>query len=123
MNNLHLVEQLERRFGYRELPETAKMQFDNTTQGTEELLDDWVDMVLTLAGKTFRELLEDYTINESINKCCHRVRDKESGESVANMRPTTIEEALDKVKWAVYTHTLMYGNSRRLASYGIGSDN
>ncbi|KAH3816074.1 hypothetical protein DPMN_117582 [Dreissena polymorpha] len=46
---------------------------------------------------------------------CHGLNDKEAGDNVANTRPKAIEEAIDKVKWAVHTHGLMFGRSRSIS--------
>jgi hypothetical protein len=36
-----LILKIEKRFGFRELPETAQVQFNNARQTPEELLEDW----------------------------------------------------------------------------------
>jgi hypothetical protein len=49
-----LIMKIEKRFGFRELPETAQVQFNNAHQTPEELLEDWADRVLSLATRAFR---------------------------------------------------------------------
>jgi hypothetical protein len=49
-----LILKLEKRFGCRELPETAQVQFNNARQTPEELLDDWADRILSLATRASR---------------------------------------------------------------------
>jgi hypothetical protein len=46
---MDLIQKLEKRFGFRELPETAQVQFNNARQTPDELLEDWADRVLSLA--------------------------------------------------------------------------
>ena len=46
-----LILKLEKLFGFRELPETAQIQFNKARQTPEELLEDWADRVLSLANK------------------------------------------------------------------------
>jgi hypothetical protein len=46
---MDLIRKLEKRFGFRELPETAQVQFNNARQTPDELLEDWADRVLSLA--------------------------------------------------------------------------
>ena len=46
MAYMDLIRKLEKRFGFRELPETAQVQFNNARQTPEELMEDWVDRVL-----------------------------------------------------------------------------
>ncbi|KAH3722382.1 hypothetical protein DPMN_065340 [Dreissena polymorpha] len=92
---VNIVEKLVLRFGYKELPETAKIKFSNATQTHDETIDDWADRFLTLATKAFRHLPANY-MNEQVVLCfCHGLNDKEAGESVVNMRPKSIEEAIN----------------------------
>ncbi|KAH3797518.1 hypothetical protein DPMN_151099 [Dreissena polymorpha] len=107
-----VVDKLERRFGYRDLPETARVTFCSARQGEEESVDDWADRVLTLAGKAYRDLPEAYMLQESILRFCMGAREKEAGEQVINQRPVSIEQAIDKLKWAIHTHGLMYGRPK-----------
>jgi hypothetical protein len=51
-----LIMKIEKRFGFRELPETAQVQFSNARQ----TLEDWADRVLSLATRAFRELQEKH---------------------------------------------------------------
>jgi hypothetical protein len=48
-----LIRKLEKRIGFRELPETAQVQFNNARQTPDELLEDWADRVLSLATRAF----------------------------------------------------------------------
>ena len=48
-----LIIKLEKRFGFRELPETAQVQFSNARQTPDELLEDWADRILSLATRFF----------------------------------------------------------------------
>jgi hypothetical protein len=49
MAYMDLIQKLEKRFRFRELPETAQVQSNNARQTPEELLEDWADRVLSLA--------------------------------------------------------------------------
>jgi hypothetical protein len=44
---MDLIRKLEKRFGFRELPETAQVQFNNARQTPDELPEDWADRVLS----------------------------------------------------------------------------
>lgn len=55
-----LISKLEKRFGFRELPETALVQFSNACQTPEKLLEEWADRVLSLATRAFGELPESH---------------------------------------------------------------
>jgi hypothetical protein len=112
-----LIEKMERRFGYQELPETAMIKFSNAGQEKNELLDEWADRILTLATKAFRNLPDEHMNSQAILRFCHGLNDKAAGESAANMRPRTMDDAIDKVKWAKYTRGLVY-NKRETVSKG-----
>ncbi|KAH3824087.1 hypothetical protein DPMN_125915 [Dreissena polymorpha] len=107
LNYLEVVKRLERRFGYRDLTEAARVTFSSARQGDDESVDDWADRVLTLEGKEYRDLPEAYMLQESILRFCMGARDKEAGELVIYQRPASIEQAIDKLKSAV--HGIMYG--------------
>ncbi|KAH3794884.1 hypothetical protein DPMN_148422 [Dreissena polymorpha] len=68
---------------------------------------------MTLATKAFRDLPEDYMYSQVIQRFCHGCINKEAGEVAANARPSTMEAAVDKVKWAVHTHTAVHGRAKR----------
>ena len=53
-----LMSRLEKRFGVKELAETAQARFQQATQVSGESLEDWADRVLTLATKAFKTLPE-----------------------------------------------------------------
>jgi hypothetical protein len=60
MSYMDLIRKLEKRFGFRELPEMAQVQFNNARQTPEELLEDCADRVLSLATRAFRDLPETH---------------------------------------------------------------
>jgi hypothetical protein len=55
-----IIEKLEKRFGFQDVPEMSMIQFNNCKQDKHETLEDWADRVLSLANKAFRELPEAY---------------------------------------------------------------
>jgi hypothetical protein len=63
---MDLIQKLEKRFGFRELPETAQIQFNNARQTPDELLEDWADRVLSLATRAFRDLPETHMYQQAV---------------------------------------------------------
>ena len=108
-----LVRKLEKRFGFKELPETAQVQFNNARQNPEESLEDWADRVLTLATKAFRNLPEPHMYQQAILKLCQGAADKEAGSYASNVRPANMEDAMDKMRWYHYNHQAIYGRQSR----------
>jgi hypothetical protein len=103
-----LILKLEKRFGFRELPETAQVQFNNARQTPEELLEDWADRILSLATRAFRELPEKHMYQQAIVRFCQGAADKEAGSYASNIRPKNIEEAIDEMRWHQHNHQAIY---------------
>lgn len=106
-----VIQKMEKRFGYQELPETSQMRFDNAMQKSGESVDDWADRVLSLASMAFREDVSDaHMSRQVIMRFCQGCIDKDAGKDAATSRPETLEEAMDRVK--VYQHTVkaIYGH-------------
>ena len=74
-----LIWKLEKRFGFRELPETAQVQFNNARQTPDELLEDWADRVLSLATRAFRDLPETHMYQQAVVRLCQGAADNEAG--------------------------------------------
>ena len=108
-----LLKKFERRFGFKEIPETAQISFQSSRQSSDEILDDWADRVMNLATMAFRNLPDDYMYQQAILRFCHGCVDKDAGEGVANTRPNTMEDAIDRVKWAIHTRSAVHGRARR----------
>jgi hypothetical protein len=96
---MNLIRKLEKRFGFRELPETTQVQFNNARQTPDELLEDWADRVLSLATRAFRDLPETHMYQQAVVRLCQGTADKEAGSYASNIRPKNIEEAIDKMRW------------------------
>jgi hypothetical protein len=73
---------LEKRFGFRELPKRAQIQFHNARQTSEELLVDWADRVLSLATRAFRDLPETHMYQQAMVSLCQGTAAKETGPCI-----------------------------------------
>ena len=104
---------IEKRFGFRELLETAQVQFSNARQTLEELLEDWADRVLSLATRAFRELPEKHMYQRAVMRFFQGAAYKEAGRYASNIRPKNIEEAIDKMRWHQHNHQAIYGRPPR----------
>ena len=104
-----LISKLEKRFGFRELPEMAQVQFSNARQTPEDLLEDWADRVLSLATRAFRELPENHMYQQAVVRFCQGAADKEAGSYASNIRPSTMDDAIDQMRWHQHNHQAIYG--------------
>ena len=108
-----LILKIEKRFGFRELPETAQVQFNNAHQTPEELLEDWADRVLSLATRALGDLPENHMHQQEVVRFCRGAADKEAGSYASNIRPKNIEEAIDEMRWHQHNHRAIYGHPPR----------
>ena len=113
MAYMDLIRKLEKRFGFRELPETAQVQFNNARQTPDELLEDWADRVLSLATRAFRYLPETHMYQQAVVRLCHGASVKEAESYASNSRPKNIEEAIDKMRWFQHNYQAIFGRNAR----------
>ena len=111
MDIFELVGKLERRFGIRELQETSQIEFQYARQGPEEDVLEWADRVSYLATLAYAALPDDFVEQQCIMRCCQGCRDKESGQWAMNMRPSTLEKAVNLAQWNRHTSLLVLGKS------------
>jgi hypothetical protein len=104
-----LIMKIEKRFGFRELPETAQVQFSNARQTPDELLEDWADRVLSLATRAFEDLPENHMYQQEVVRFGQGAADKEAGSYASNIRTKNIEEAIVKMRWHQHNHQAIYG--------------
>ncbi|MES9883358.1 MAG: helix-hairpin-helix domain-containing protein [Sedimenticola sp.] len=117
-----LATKLEKRFGFKDLPETAHIQFMQARQLPQESLDEWADKVLTLATRAFQSLPDEHMYQQAVMRFCQGSMDKEAGQHAANLRPKTIEEAIDRIRWFQHTNQAIYGRQSRREIKYISSD-
>ena len=103
MDYFDLVGKLERRFGVRDLPETSQIEFQYAKQSSEEDILEWADRVSHLATIAYSSLPDDFVEQQCIMRFCQGCRDKESGQWALNMRPPTLEKAVNLVQWNCHT--------------------
>jgi hypothetical protein len=99
-----LVHKLEKRFGMKDLPETAMIAFNNIK---------WADSVLCLATNAYKRQSDEVMYDAAIMKICQGMLDKAAEQYAANARPSTIVEALDSAKWNKLNSQAIYGKPRK----------
>ena len=108
-----MMKKLETRFGVTDLKETVKVEFDHACQEPEESLEDWADRAWTLATHAFADLKEKHQEQEAISKFCQGCIDKVAAKHACFERPSTMEEALDLVKYHQYISQAVDGKMNR----------
>jgi hypothetical protein len=116
MGYMDLIWKLEKRFGFRELSETAQVQFNNARQTPDELLEDWADLVLSLAIRAFRDLPETHMYQQAVMRICQGAADKEAGSYASSSRPKNIEEAIDRMRWFQHNSQAIFGTTPGLTT-------
>ena len=84
-----------------ELTETSKAKFKQSSQRSDESLEDWADRVMTLATPSFVDLPDDHLKQEPIAKFYQGCCDKEAKHACFE-HPSALEEALNFVKHHQY---------------------
>ena len=83
-----MMDQLEKRFGFRQLPQTAYLQFHQSRQKQDEKLEEWAERVCQLATYAFetapRGGLSERDAEAMIRQFCSGTLDKEAGFHAAN---------------------------------------
>ena len=105
-----LLKKLDERFGDRELPASAQVQFQQATQKKDESLEDWADRVLTLSGKAFKDLPEKYSNHQAVARFCQGLRDAEAGHHVCMKKSLSIEDVLNEIRLYQHTKDAIYGH-------------
>ncbi len=115
MDFFAILSHLERRFDLKELPESAQMHFSYVSQYPKETLAEWADRVVTLALKAYPDMADAHIYRQAIMRFCQGCIDNRAGHYAINARPTTLEEAVDKVRWFQATEKMMNDRPRRNA--------
>lgn len=110
---MQLMQKLQKRFGYKEIPETAQLKLSSLMQGTEEIMEEWADRVFQLALRAYEGLPEQYMLNQAIKRICHSCKDKDAGQFAINQHPDNLEETIDHLKSFQYNHQAIYGKVRK----------
>ena len=113
MEYFDIMRKLEKRFGFKDLPETAQIQFMQAKQTTEEKLEEWADRVLSLATRAFKNLPDEHMYQQAIMRLCQGATDKDAGQYAANLRPKTMEDALDRFRWYQHNNAAIFGRQSR----------
>ncbi len=107
-----ILRKMERRFDIRDLPETAQVYFSYASQSSKEDLIEWADRVFTMATRATQTCLIIRLRNMQSSSSVRGGTDKAAGHYAVNLRPLTMEEAIDKIRWYQHTDRVMYGRGR-----------
>ena len=110
---VHVMEKMKKRFGLKEIPETAQVKLSRLRQDQGESVEDWADRVMQLANRAFPNLPDDHVTTQIINRICHGCSDKEAGHHVVNLHLDTVEEVLDQIKSFQYNRDAIYDRGHK----------
>ena len=94
----YLPRWMELRFSHKYDPATVRMQFSNLRQMLDESLEDWGERVMTLAYQAFSGLDAAFVEHEMVNRFWAGLYDKDAAQFVMNSTPTSMEDALRRVR-------------------------
>lgn len=102
-----LMTRMEKRFGDKDLDETAQVKFHQAMQRQTEPVDDWADRILSLANGALWDLPEQHVGRQAVIRFCQGLFDQEAGHEVCIRRPRSLEDAVDHVKLYQNVHDMM----------------
>ena len=102
-----LVYRMEKRFGAMDPPEVVQMEFARARQSTEETVLDWADRVATLATRTFPGVPEPLVQRQAVMRFCQGCREREAGLFALNLKPVTLEAAVELVTWLMHSRQVV----------------
>ena len=108
------IRRMELRFSHKDDPATVRMQFSNLRQMLDESLEDWGERVMTLAYQAFSGLDAAFVEHEMVNRFCAGLYDKDAAQFVMNSTPTSMEDALRRVRRYQENAISIYGNARKV---------
>ena len=100
-------------FGDKEVPAATQVKFQQAAQTVDESLEEWSDRVLTLGGRAFRKLPEEFVASQVVSKFCQGLMDREAGHHVCMNEPASVQEALQMVRKYQQIHSAMFGKKSR----------
>ena len=68
--------------------------------------------MLTLSGKTFKELPEKYSYQQAVARFCQGLNDAEAGFCVCVRKPSSMGDALNEIKLYQHTKDDTYGHRK-----------
>ena len=111
------MDQLEKRFGFRQLPQAAYLQFHQSRQKQDEKIEEWAKRVCQLATYAFetapRGGLNDRDSEAMIRQFCIGALDKEAGFHAANKYPTSMDDAITHILRFQFNKRAAYGSPER----------
>ena len=111
-----VIEKLEKRFDFQDVPEMSLIQFHNCKQEKHDSLEDWADRVLSLANKAFRELPEAYMNKQATLRFCQGCYDMDAGQHACVQKPQSMETAIATLKWYQHSKKAVQANRNRVTT-------
>ncbi|XP_060064026.1 uncharacterized protein LOC132544442 [Ylistrum balloti] len=93
-----IMNKLERRFGFKELPETSQAILRSAKQWPDKSLADWADRVPSISTKAYKDLPDEYMYQQAILTICQGALDKEAGQHTAMEEAQSIQEVAGSIK-------------------------
>ena len=93
-----LVKRFETRFGYKDLPQTAQVEFNIIRQKPTESLEEWAEKVLRTGNLAFKNLPDQFLDEQVIMRFCLGCRNGDAGLYASTSCPRTLEQAIEMIK-------------------------
>ncbi|XP_067653386.1 uncharacterized protein [Haliotis asinina] len=107
------MEKLQKRFGIVELPLSARLRFQSLKQEPGESLEAWAERLVATSSRAFPGLPEDFVEQETITRFCMGCENREAGNLIYNLKPTSLEDAIEAVRHYQHNSQVPYSKPRR----------
>ena len=97
-------------------------KIDVATQSPNEPLEEWADRCLDWADRAFKTLPYKYMAKQACMTFCQSFSEKEAGRHVANLRPESMEIAIDQMRLFLYNKKAIFGKGKKKVAVITGDD-
>ncbi|KAH3862946.1 hypothetical protein DPMN_025921 [Dreissena polymorpha] len=100
------MKKFKKRFGGKELVETAQARFNQACQESNQSLELWADRVQMLSLRAFRKVSEKYAASQAVNRFCLGLENREASKDACLKRFKNMDEAKDYVHYYLHINSI-----------------
>ncbi|XP_046544603.1 uncharacterized protein LOC124254797 [Haliotis rubra] len=113
MSYEQMMKKFQKRFGIVEPAQAARMRFPSLKQEPGETLEAWAKRLVATSSRAYPGLPEDFVEQETITRFCMGCENRDAGNLVYNLKPASLERAMDAVRHYQHNSHLQYSRPRR----------
>ena len=107
-----LIEQIARRFDFRDITKNLILEFQRAKQKQDESLPEWGQWVVDLAYDAFKHMDDAHMYKMAVKRFCQGIFDKDATIYAAYVCPRTIEKAIENIRNCQHNGRQIYGKPK-----------